>query len=83
MARFIHLTDERLLAKLKKAGITMTRWGAKIRCVYAMPVLPDFEVSHQWLRESSEPTPTSGTSAAEQPRVPAASWLTCNVSRRK
>ena len=22
-----------------------------MRCVYAMPVLPDFQVSHQWLRE--------------------------------
>ncbi len=47
MPRFIHLTDERLLVKLKKSGISMTRWGAKTRCVYATPVLPDFQVSHQ------------------------------------
>lgn len=52
MARFIHLTDERLLARLKKSGIRTTLWGReKIRCVYATPVLPDFQVSHQWLRE--------------------------------
>jgi hypothetical protein len=52
MARFIHLTDERLLARLKKSGIRTTFWGReKIRCVYAMPVLQDFQVSHQWLRE--------------------------------
>jgi hypothetical protein len=29
----------------------MSRWGKTRRCVYAMPVLPDFQVSHQWLRE--------------------------------
>lgn len=51
MARFIHLTDERLLGRLKKSGISMTRGRARIRCVYATPVLPDFQVSHQWLRE--------------------------------
>lgn len=51
MARFIHLTDERLLSHVKKSGILMTRWGRGLRCVYATPVLPDFQVSHQWLRE--------------------------------
>ena len=51
MARFIHLTDERLLARLKKSGIRTTLWGKKVRCVYATPVLRDFQVSHQWLRE--------------------------------
>ena len=51
MARFIHLTDERLLTRLKKSGIGMTRWGKSVRCVYATPVLQDFQVSHQWLRE--------------------------------
>jgi len=52
MARFIHLTDERLLNRLKKSGIRATFWGRdKIRCVYATPVLQDFQISHQWLRE--------------------------------
>ena len=51
MSRFIHLTDERLLARLKKSGISLSRWGTKVRGVYATPVLPDFQVSHQWLRE--------------------------------
>jgi hypothetical protein len=48
---FIHLTDERLLKRLEKSGIRTTNWSAKIRCVYATPVLRDFQVSHQWLRE--------------------------------
>jgi hypothetical protein len=51
MAQFIHLTDERLLKRLEKAGIRTTLWGTTIRCVYATPVLKDFQVSHQWLRE--------------------------------
>ena len=51
MAQFIHLTDERLLKRLEKSGIRMTNWGKKVRCVYATPVLPNFQVSHQWLRE--------------------------------
>jgi len=51
MPQFIHLTDERLLKRLKKSGIRTTKWGARIRCVYATPVLKDFQVSHQWLRE--------------------------------
>jgi hypothetical protein len=51
MAQFIHLTDERLLKRLEKSGIRTTKWGTKVRCVYAMPVLKDFQVSHQWLRE--------------------------------
>lgn len=51
MAQFIHLTDERLLKRLEKSGIRTTNWGREIRCVYATPVLRDFQVSHQWLRE--------------------------------
>ena len=51
MPQFIHLTDERLLKRLEKSGIRTTKWGTKIRCVYATPVLRDFQVSHQWLRE--------------------------------
>lgn len=51
MAQLIHLTDERLLNRIAKSGIRTTNWGDKIRCVYATPVLPDFQVSHQWLRE--------------------------------
>jgi hypothetical protein len=51
MPQFIHLTDERLLKRLEKSGIRTTKWGTKVRCVYATPVLKDFQVSHQWLRE--------------------------------
>ena len=51
MARFIHLTDDRLANRLVKNGIKMTGFGADARGVYATPVLQDFQISHQWLRE--------------------------------
>jgi len=51
MAQFIHLTDERLLSHIKKTGISMSDKRSRVRCVFAVPVLPDFQVSHQWLRE--------------------------------
>jgi hypothetical protein len=51
MPQFIHLTDERLLKRIEKSGIRMTTWRREIRCVYATPVLPNFQISHQWLRE--------------------------------
>lgn len=52
MPQFIHLTDERLLKRLEKSGIRPSEvWDAKKRFVYAVPVLPSFQVSHQWLRE--------------------------------
>ena len=51
MPQFIHLTDERLLKRLEKSGIRTSLWGNKVRCVYATPVLQEFQVAHQWLRE--------------------------------
>jgi hypothetical protein len=51
MARFIHLTDERLMGRIEKSGISMTRLGSQKKCVFAVPVLPDFQISHQWVRE--------------------------------
>ena len=51
MPQFIHLTDERLMKRLAKSGIRTTKWCTNVRCVYAAPVLRDFQVSHQWLRE--------------------------------
>lgn len=52
MAQFIHLTDERLARRIEKSGVKPSEvWGGKTKYVFAMPVLPDFAVSHQWLRE--------------------------------
>ena len=51
MPQLIHLTDERLLKRLEKSGIRTHTWGKKIAGVHATPVMIDFQVSHQWVRE--------------------------------
>lgn len=48
MPTLVHLTNEKNSARIKMAGIKAGRFGTG---VYAMPVLPNFYVSHQWLRE--------------------------------
>lgn len=52
MASFVHLTPERLVDRILRAGIRAgpTRWKVPDG-VYAMPTTPNFFVSHQWLRE--------------------------------
>ena len=51
MPQFIHITDERQLKHIERSGIRAAHWRGHGRCVYATPVLKDFLVSHQWLRE--------------------------------
>lgn len=48
MPTLVHLADERNLSRIKKNGL---RIGKKMPGIYCMPVLKDFFVSHQWLRE--------------------------------
>lgn len=48
MPTLVHLADERDISKILNAGIKI---GKHSFGVYAMPVLPEFYVSHQWLRE--------------------------------
>lgn len=47
MTLFVHLTSEKNVKSIIKNGIKVSRNGV----VYAMPVIPNFYVSHQWLRE--------------------------------
>jgi hypothetical protein len=52
MAMFVHLADARDERSIERSGLKPGRrlssrgWG-----VYAMPVLPNYFISHQWLRE--------------------------------
>lgn len=48
MPTLVHLTDEKNSANIKSSGISIGKHGLGI---FAMPVLPNFYVSHQWLRE--------------------------------
>ncbi|MDA0171012.1 hypothetical protein OJ998_18050 [Solirubrobacter taibaiensis] len=51
MARFTHLAREKDSLRILKRGIKARELGDGTRGVYAMPVLPNFFASHQWLRE--------------------------------
>jgi hypothetical protein len=51
VARLTHLTLERDVKRIVRAGIRAARFRDGSRGVHAMPVLPDFYASHQWLRE--------------------------------
>ncbi len=55
MSGFVHLAPERLARKMRYGGIKTARVflrNADVRRgVYAFPVLPNYTLSHQWLRE--------------------------------
>jgi hypothetical protein len=48
MPTLVHLADEREAQKILKAGIKIGKYRQGIYC---MPVLQNFYVTHQWLRE--------------------------------
>jgi len=48
MPTLIHLADERRSKMILKNGLKLGKYNGGIYC---MPVLPDFYVTHQWLRE--------------------------------
>jgi hypothetical protein len=43
---FVHLAPAPLVSRIRHSGIARGRWG-----VFCMPVLPDYDVTHQWARE--------------------------------
>ncbi len=52
MAMFVHLADARQQRSIERSGIRPAgRRGAPGWAVYGMPVLANYFVSHQWLRE--------------------------------
>ena len=52
MAHFVHLTSEKNTAAIRRSGIRARAVRGGFRAgVFAMPVVPTFYVSHQWLRE--------------------------------
>lgn len=48
MPTLVHLADEREAAAIKRNGIKIGKYGSGVFC---MPVMQNFYVSHQWLRE--------------------------------
>ncbi len=52
MATFVHLAPEKSIKSIRRSGIKPRLANPELpRGVFAMPVTPDFYVSHQWLRE--------------------------------
>ncbi len=52
MPTFVHITSEDAAKKAKRGGLRPTRLnGPALKGVFAMPVVPNFQISHQWLRE--------------------------------
>jgi hypothetical protein len=50
---FVHIGDARARKSFRRGGLRVARSaGSKASGVFAMPVLPDYFVSHQWLREA-------------------------------
>ena len=46
MPIYVHLTSEKLTGRIRRAGVTKGMRG-----VFCLPVLPNYAISHQWLRE--------------------------------
>ncbi|UHQ24681.1 hypothetical protein LVB77_08325 [Lysobacter sp. 5GHs7-4] len=56
MTVFVHIADERDAAAIRRSGLKLPRLPARARGpvahgVFALPVVPNFVVSHQWVRE--------------------------------
>ena len=51
MPLLVHLCPERVAPKVLRQGIRGVRWSYADEAVFAMPWLPDYFTTHQWLRE--------------------------------
>src|SRR5215469_4511792 len=51
MATFVHLTSAKHLRRILRAGIKPEATGLGSTGVFALPVTPNYVVSHQWARE--------------------------------
>lgn len=52
MAQFIHLTDNRQVRQIRRNGIKVSKLASgKGSGIFATPVLPNYYLSHQWVRE--------------------------------
>ena len=58
MATFVHIADERLTSRILRGGIRATEFAARARDtaaprrgVFCVPVVANFQMTFQWLRE--------------------------------
>src|SRR5262245_58680725 len=52
MALFVHITSDKNIASIRNSGIRVSAYARDVpRSVFAVPVTPNFVMTHQWLRE--------------------------------
>ncbi len=51
MPTFVHITSEDLAKKARRSGLRPGKSVRALNGVFAMPVTPDFQITHQWMRE--------------------------------
>lgn len=52
MPTFVHVTSEDVAKNARRTGLRVTRRHTRpSRGVFAMPVTPSFQITHQWVRE--------------------------------
>lgn len=53
MTTFVHIADARDAAAIRRTGLKLPRHrkGSVRHGIFAMPVVADFQLTHQWLRE--------------------------------
>lgn len=53
MTTFVHIADERDAAAIRRTGLKLPRHrkGSALHGIFAMPVVADFQLTHQWVRE--------------------------------
>jgi hypothetical protein len=52
MALFVHITAQKYISRIRRAGIKANPIGAgRHHGIYAMPIVLNFYTSHQWVRE--------------------------------
>jgi hypothetical protein len=69
MAMLVHLTGDGDVARIRRAGLSVRRDRTGLRGVYAVPMVPDFTITHQWLREVKQ-WKTARTLVAVDFRIP-------------
>ena len=55
MPTFVHITSEEIAKSAKRGGVRPAKPnGRPLRGVFAMPVTPSFQITHQWVREMKQ-----------------------------
>ena len=55
MPTFVHITSEEIAKKARRGGLRPAKSKGRLQSgVFAMPVTPSFQITHQWVREMKQ-----------------------------